>query len=105
MFLAIAVTCAICALASTLAEARSTSVVNKFKAANSCPATGKVQKTCLGYVVDHIQPLCSGGADTVANLQWQTLKDSYAKDGRERALCNCLKKQVAQPSRVCQWKP
>jgi hypothetical protein len=46
-----------------------------------------------GFVVDHIIPLCAGGPDTVANLQWQDVKGSYQKDIYERALCAALKKQ------------
>ena len=33
-----------------------------------------------GYVVDHIIPLKRGGSDTPANMQWQTVKESKAKD-------------------------
>jgi hypothetical protein len=40
-----------------------------------------------GHVVDHKQPLCACGPDSVANLQWQTTADGKAKDLWERALC------------------
>lgn len=40
-----------------------------------------------GYVVDHIIPLCAGGRDTVANLQWQTAQESKRKDRLERKVC------------------
>ncbi len=43
-----------------------------------------------GYVVDHIKPLCAGGLDSVENMQWQTLKDSYLKDIQERKYCKSL---------------
>ena len=33
-----------------------------------------------GYVVDHIVPLKRGGADTPANMQWQTEAAAKAKD-------------------------
>ena len=33
-----------------------------------------------GYVVDHIVPLKRGGADTPANMQWQTMAAAKAKD-------------------------
>ena len=39
-----------------------------------------------GYVVDHIIPLECGGADTPANMQWQTIAEAKAKDRTER---NC----------------
>ena len=28
--------------------------------------------TCPGYVVDHVRPLASVGADAPSNMQWQT---------------------------------
>jgi hypothetical protein len=37
-----------------------------------------------GYVVDHIVPLASGGADAPSNMQWQTIADGKAKDKVER---------------------
>jgi len=43
-----------------------------------------------GYVVDHITPLCAGGADNIYNMQWQTTKESYAKDIKERQFCHVL---------------
>ena len=43
-----------------------------------------------GYVIDHITPLCAGGADNIYNMQWQTLKDSYEKDIKERVFCHRL---------------
>lgn len=60
--------------------ARSTTQVNHFKKANVCPATGKIQASCPGYVVDHIIPLCKCGADNPGNMQWQTLAASKLKD-------------------------
>jgi hypothetical protein len=39
-----------------------------------------------GYVVDHIVPLECGGADTPANMQWQTGAQAKLKDRSER---NC----------------
>jgi hypothetical protein len=37
-----------------------------------------------GYVVDHIVPLASGGADDPSNMQWQTVEEAKAKDKWER---------------------
>jgi hypothetical protein len=31
-----------------------------------------VQRACPGYVVDHIMPLCAGGADDPANMMWMS---------------------------------
>jgi hypothetical protein len=33
-----------------------------------------------GHVVDHVDPLKRGGADTPANMQWQTKSEAKAKD-------------------------
>ena len=33
-----------------------------------------------GYVIDHVKPLCHGGPDDVANMQWQTRAEAKAKD-------------------------
>jgi hypothetical protein len=51
-----------------------------------CPATGKVQKNCPGYVLDHVIPLECGGLDSPDNLQFQTVADAKAKD-RTESLC------------------
>ena len=37
-----------------------------------------------GYVIDHVIPLASGGADAPGNMQWQTKADAKAKDRLER---------------------
>lgn len=66
---------------------RSQSAKNAFKRNNPCPANGARAGPCKGYVVDHIKPLCAGGADNPGNMQWQTVKDAAKKDRRERVLC------------------
>ena len=52
-----------------------------------CPATGQPRGPCPGYVVDHIIPLCGGGADAPSNMQWQTIEDGKLKDKEERTQC------------------
>ena len=32
-----------------------------------------------GYEVNHIEPLCSGGADVAVNMQWLTREEHRAK--------------------------
>jgi len=61
-----------------------------FKRAHACPATGKIQRSCPGYVVDHIMPLCAGGADDPANMMWMAVEDGRKKDAVEMKLCRCL---------------
>jgi hypothetical protein len=49
-----------------------------------------VQRACPGYVVDHIMPLCAGGADDPANMMWMTAVDGKKKDAVEMKLCRCM---------------
>jgi hypothetical protein len=55
--------------------------------AHPCPSTGKTRGACPGYVVDHVTPLCAGGADRPWNMQWQTVSAAKIKDRDERAQC------------------
>jgi hypothetical protein len=48
------------------------------------PDHGKLVKgPCAGYVIDHIQALKHGGADSPDNMQWQTREEAKAKDRLE----------------------
>ena len=58
-----------------------------FVKANPCPSTGKTKGRCPGYVVDHITPLCAGGADRPSNMQWQSKEAAKDKDRLERQEC------------------
>lgn len=40
-----------------------------FMRSHPCPATGKAHGACPGYVVDHVQALKHGGADSPGNMQ------------------------------------
>jgi hypothetical protein len=66
---------------------RSKAVLMDFQKHNPCPSTGKPSGKCPGYIKDHIVPLACGGADSVQNLQWQTIADAKAKDRWERKQC------------------
>lgn len=66
---------------------RSAAEVLTFKRHNPCPATGQRRGACPGYVIDHIQALDCGGADSISNMQWQTQSDAKAKDKWERRQC------------------
>ncbi|MEW5905119.1 MAG: HNH endonuclease signature motif containing protein, partial [Pseudomonadota bacterium] len=68
-------------------QPRSYAAKRDFKAAYPCPATGKSKGACPGWVVDHIEPLACGGADSPENMQWQTVEDAKAKDKWERKGC------------------
>lgn len=70
---------------------RSASTKHQFQKEHPCPATGQVARSCPGYVVDHIIPLCAGGADAPFNMQWQQLAESKIKDRQERQTCRELR--------------
>lgn len=59
---------------------RSASAIKDFKRTNPCPATRKSTGRCSGYVIDHVTPLKRGGADSPANMQWQTKEAAKEKD-------------------------
>lgn len=75
-------------LAATGALARDPAQVRAFRKLNACPATGKAgMGACTGWVVNHIVPLCYGGADEPGNMEWEQRAPSYKRDAFERALC------------------
>lgn len=73
-------------------DARDASVRKEFARQNPCPVTGEPRGACPGYVVDHIEPLCAGGADSIDNMQWQTKQEALEKDKREWRLCRELRR-------------
>ena len=64
-----------------------------FRAAHPCPATARASGPCPGWIVDHVVPLCAGGPDHPANMQWQTVEKAKAKDREEHALCARMRKE------------
>lgn len=66
---------------------RSQKAKNIFKYEHPCPATGRVKGACKGYIIDHINPLACGGADSTDNMQWQTKAEAKAKDKWEFKGC------------------
>ena len=63
---------------------RSEAAKDSFKREHPCPATGKSTGACPGYVIDHVKPLATGGADDPSNMQWQTKEAAKEKDKWER---------------------
>lgn len=62
---------------------RSSAVRDAFKWNRPCPSlearirpgtAGGRRGACPGYEIDHIVPLCAGGADSVWNLQWLSIE-------------------------------
>lgn len=74
-------------VAPLVADTRHASVARAFRQLTGYPMGRS------GMVVDHKIPLCAGGPDTVDNLQWQKVAESYNKDTYERALCRELARQ------------
>lgn len=85
---------ALMAMAAFHAQAgeRSAAAVREFKRASPCPVTGKATGACPGWVVDHVVPLCIGGADKPDNMQWQTGSAAKSKDRDEWRACRELRK-------------
>jgi len=52
----------------------------EFKRSHPCPSTGRSSGACPGYVIDHKDALKKGGADSPANMQWQTKEAAKEKD-------------------------
>lgn len=69
------------------AAPRSRVVLRDFQREHPCPATGERRGKCPGYQIDHVQALCAGGPDIVANLQWLSLPDHAAKTRKDDAAC------------------
>src|SRR5882762_6941539 len=85
------------ALAADAKEKRDPHQRALFVKQNPCPATGKKKGACPGYVVDHIKPLCAGGADHPSNMQWQTREEAKNKDRLEREQCKRRYRQSGKP--------
>ena len=81
----------ILAMLCTVAPARDPAQRADFMRSHPCPSTGKKKGACPGYVVDHIHPLCAGGADHPSNMQWQTVDEAKAKDRDDRRLCAAMR--------------
>ena len=58
----------------------------------ACPVNGKHTAACPGWVVNYVKPLCAGGADTIKNLQWQTVATAKRKEREAQKLCAKAKK-------------
>jgi hypothetical protein len=83
-------------LSASAAERRSRAAIGAFRADHPCPITGQVTGPCRSgaerMVVDHIVPLCLGGADAPSNMRWQEYRQSRDKDRAELALCRWVRR-------------
>lgn len=71
---------------------RSSAALNAFRQAHPCPIDQRRRGPCPGWIIDHVVPLCAGGADDPANMQWQSRADSLVKDREEWSLCRALRR-------------
>lgn len=85
-------------------EHRDPAQVRHFRHDHPCPVTGRIRGACPGYVVDHVRPLCAGGPDRPANMQWQSRAEGLCKDRWERALCRAIRRGEPEPPEpVCHF--
>lgn len=81
------------------AYARDRSQVGAFRKDHACPATAKHRGACPGFAVDHVRPLCAGGADTPSNMQWISVADHKWKTFVDVRECRKLRKAAGTPAR------
>jgi 5-methylcytosine-specific restriction endonuclease McrA len=74
-------------LLSLPADSRDRNVPAAFQREFPCPSTGKTTGACPGWERDHFIPLCAGGPDTVANLNWMSIEDHKAKTNLDMKEC------------------
>ena len=80
-------------LTAVMPPERSDAARQAFAKAVPCPSTGRAALPCPGYIIDHLVPLCFGGADRPENMQWQTVADAKKKDVFEKQACACRRGQ------------
>lgn len=66
---------------------RTRAAVAEFKRLNPCPATGKPQGACPGYVVGLVVPLCAEGEDHPGNMTWHPAAEAEDKRRWEQQYC------------------
>lgn len=74
---------------------RSGAAVAEFKRGNPCPVNGARRGPCPGHQVDHVEPLCAGGADAAHNMQWLTVAAHKQKTRFDVMRCRQLKRAAA----------
>lgn len=68
---------------------RSSKPLYAFKQVHPCPVTLLTSGACVGWSIDHVIPLASGGCDMVENMQWlpveiKSCAGKFCKDRWER---------------------
>lgn len=78
---------------------RSAKELRAFRHGNACPATGRRAGACPDWAVDHVEPLCSGGEDKAANMQWISGPDHRFKTLVDVRECRKLRRLATTPAR------
>lgn len=84
-------------LAANAQAVRDRAQVRAFRAENPCPVTGRTRGACPGWHVDHVTPLCAGGADRPHNMQWITKEDHRFKTYVDVRECRKARKLNTKP--------
>lgn len=71
----------------SLATERSKARRAEFVRTVPCPETGVTRGPCPGWQVDHVVPLCAGGADRPDNMQWLPAADHKEKTRHDVRYC------------------
>jgi 5-methylcytosine-specific restriction endonuclease McrA len=71
---------------------RSAQAKYQFQKANPCPVNLAHRGRCPGYDIDHIVPLCAGGADSPENMQWLTKSAHKEKTRRDVFECRMARR-------------
>lgn len=90
--------CLMLILAPLLADARiprDRAEVRAFRSEHVCPGTGLHRGACPGFHVDHIIPLCAGGPDKRANMQWISKEDHRFKTYVDVRECRKARRRAA----------
>lgn len=71
---------------------RNVAELRAFQRAMPCPSTGLHRGPCPGWQIDHVEPICAGGADRRDNMQWMTLQEHKWKTRTDVRVCRGLRK-------------
>lgn len=72
---------------SRISPKRSHKAKAEFQRLNPCPVNGAKRGRCPNHDIDHIEPLCAGGPDVPANMQWITLEAHREKTRLDNQRC------------------
>ena len=81
------------AAVTSAAAPRRRAAMAEFQRQNPCPVTNSARGRCPGFVIDYVVPLCAGGTDVPANMQWQAVLEARAKDRAELAQCRARRSE------------